>query len=103
MFFSFLKDKYVYSDEELNAYSVPMKHRNKCVDLYVPFRQCVKNLFPLRALLDPKYNVQKTEYFLLILYNFVIFLNKKRRMLRRGSSLRALYEDPVKRALFLFI
>ena len=32
-----IEDGYVYSIEELDAYRVPVSHRDKCVNLYVPF------------------------------------------------------------------
>lgn len=48
-------DKYVYTEEEIQAYRVPIKFNNKCVNLFIPYRECVRTISPLRALLDPKY------------------------------------------------
>ena len=48
-------EHYVYTEEELEAYRVAAKHRNICVNLYVPYMECTMKLPILRALLDPKY------------------------------------------------
>ena len=40
-----ISDGYHFSDAEIEAYSVPHRVRTtKCVDLYIPFRQCMDKI-----------------------------------------------------------